>query len=521
MTRSTNKNERFASPLAWGFIGLASLAWVLVNVYISTRFRFPNSDSIMYGLPLTVSKGPFDLKIPYLGDFESYGRVWGHQWPGAMWIRAGIFGIIPFARELDMSFYLICQWLSAVLAAGLVWKSTSSRWPTVGTAVLAISDRLSIMSLELHRFEAIGVLSLVALFNFSWRLGPAMAWPWYVAGYTAAFFSPTVHPYTGPLGALVLAILLIKAFVFRECDKRDALLACGFFVVGLIALVLWYALQPEAWEQYRRNVELQMSFSKSFNVVWSKLAVGYRFQSGRILWGLALLASMGLLAGRPTSLKCIPGFSFLRLALPGMILGIIFIQTVTRCNNYSYFVVATPFVGAALAIMSWGLFQSSGRPIGYALAAAFFALVLLWSMIFPYRIYQYARVGYPDVRRVTDEILLDIPQGRKVYFPPPFWDSVTRLHLNHDYRQWTFAVASSEDRRKRYENKAYADVAPGDILIVDHLSLQVADTWGFLPTKNILPPDERKWKLLKTKKRLFPGATEFGYDFEIYEYVGP
>lgn len=523
MTSALNHDKRFASPLVWGIIGLASLVWLLVNIYLSIHFRLPNSDSIMYGLPLTVAKGPFDLKIPYLGDFESYGRAWGHQWPGGMWIRAGIFTIVPFTREADMAFYLGCQWLSAFLIGYLIWNTTRNRWLVVGAFLMMLSDRLVMISLELHRFEALAVLSVVALTTFAWKLGPGISWPWYLMGGAAAFFAPMVHPYAGPLAALLLTLLLFKAFFLRECAKRDAVLMWGLFAAGIAAMASWFFFQPEAWEQYARNMALQKSFSKNFNVIWPQLAVAYRAQSGRILWLFAIVVSAGFLAGRPALLKTIPGFSFLRMALPGVLVGTIFLQTVTRCNNYVYLIMGNGAGIAMIAIMVQALMRSKSpwRWVGQALTAVFLATVLLWAAITPYRFYQYARAGLPDFRRVTDGLLKDIPAGRKVYFPPPLWDSVTRLHLNHDYRLWTFAVASSEDRRKRYEDKAYFDAAPGDILIVDCLALQGPDTWGYLPTRNIVPPDERKWKLIKKERKLFPGGNvDFGYDFEVYEYKG-
>jgi hypothetical protein len=279
-------------------------------------------------------------------------------------------------------------------------------------------------------------------------------------------------------------------------------------------------LQPEAWEQYSRNVELQKSFSKHFNVVWQGLTA-YRFQSGHLLWIMAVVASAGMLSGRPRSLFSLARFSLLRLALPGLVLGIIFLHTVTRCNNHTYLTLGDVAVGSVIAIYACALLRSPLRAAGMVLGAGLIFLSLLWGTVTPYRVLQYARAGFPDLEKVADDILRAAPVGTKVYIPPPLWDSAARLGLDHEYRLWTFAVASSRERRARYEQGAYRDLNPGDVLIVDRLATRNGDVWGILPTEKVLPPDPRHWVQVKKIKRLFPGMdVDFGYDFEIFEYVG-
>ncbi len=520
---------RFAGRGAWAAILLLSFAWLVINVHISTHFRLLNSDSILYGLPLAVSTGPLDLRIPFIGDFETYGRAWGHQWPGAMWVRASLFAAVPFSRDLDIGFLLICQWLSAFLAGWMVWKCIGIRTLAVCAALLVLSDRLIMTGVELHRFEALAGLSIMMLLSSAWRADLLTPGMWLVLGCSGAFLAPATHPYTGPLALVVLGALALKAFWFRECRCRDALLMGFFFLIGLAALFVWFYLQPAALEQYLRNVELQKSFSinynpGNYNVVWQQL-VDYRFQTGRILWSLSLIAAIGLFFGRPKNVQLLPGFSFLRFALPGLLGGVIFLHTVTRCNNHSYLTLGNAAAGMILATYGGTLVKAPRaflRMTGIAASVVFVMIAVTWATITPYRVYQYARAGFPDLERYVDDILREIPADRKVYLSPPFWDAATRLDLPHEYRLWTFAIASSEERRARYEDWAYSDLKPGDILLVDRLALRLGDKWGFLPTKKVLPPDNRYWKKKKTLKRLFTGgASDFGYDFEVYEYTGP
>lgn len=512
---------KFAGRTGWAIIILLSIAWLVTNVHIIVHFRMLDSDSIMYGLPLTVARHPFDLKIPYIGDFETYGRTWGHQWPGAMWIRAGLFSMVPFSRDLDIAFYLVCHWCTALLAGFLVWRTCGSRWLALLVGLFVLSDRLILTGVQLHRFEALAGLPLMLLLVYAWKAGSTIAWPWRLAGYTAAFFAPTLHPYAGPMAFVILGALVLKAFWFKQCPRREAVIACGFFVAGLAAMAAWFFLQPGALEQYLRNVELQKGFSTSYFVVWKGLE-HYRFQSGRILWIFGVVASFGVLLGRPRSLLALPGFSLLRFAVPGIVLGLLFLQTVTRCNNQAYMVLGDAGLGLVIAIFAVGLMRTRMKVVGWTLAGVFLFFTLLWATVTPYRVLQYAKAGFPDLKKVPEAMLRAIPAGRKVYIPPPLWDAAARLHLDHEYRLWTFAIASSRERRERYEKWAYADVRPGDVLVIDRLAARNGDVWGILPTESILGPDLQKWRRTAGNKKLFPGGgIDFGYDFEIYEYIGP
>src|SRR5690349_11059955 len=95
--------------------GLFSLVWLVLNTLVIARFRLPDSDSIMYGLPLAFSKGPFSLHTPMIGDFPPYSVAWGHHWPGAMWVRSVIFSVLPFERWADIALLLLFVWIAATL----------------------------------------------------------------------------------------------------------------------------------------------------------------------------------------------------------------------------------------------------------------------------------------------------------------------------------------------------------------------------------------------------------------------
>ncbi|MFZ4599907.1 MAG: hypothetical protein ACOYNN_14785, partial [Terrimicrobiaceae bacterium] len=124
---SRHKNAFFQEAFPFLKIGwlIPLLAvWIVSTAWLIVRFRALDSDSIMYGLPLAFAKGPFSLAIPFLGDFPPYSTVWGHQWPGALWMRGALFSIIPFERWIDISLLLTCQFAAAFLAGGLVWRLT-------------------------------------------------------------------------------------------------------------------------------------------------------------------------------------------------------------------------------------------------------------------------------------------------------------------------------------------------------------------------------------------------------------
>jgi hypothetical protein len=156
----------FSRLLWYAYLSL-SVVWLLVHLVVILRFRMLDSDSILYGLPLAFSHSPFDLKIPWIGDFKTYDDVWGHHWPGAMWLRASIYTFIPFSRVCDLSCLLLAVWGSATLTARIIWRATGWWWMAGLGALLVMSDRHMLTGIQLHRFEALALLAFTVFFSFT------------------------------------------------------------------------------------------------------------------------------------------------------------------------------------------------------------------------------------------------------------------------------------------------------------------------------------------------------------------
>jgi hypothetical protein len=156
--------------------------------------------------------------------------------------------------------------------------------------------------------------------------------------------------------------------------------------------------------------------------------------------------------------------------------------------------------------------------LGYTL------IVLAASTFLPYRLIGFARASFPDFEKVCSDILAPIPTGRTVYIPPTFWSAALRDSRN-EIKFATLVVASPKEMRQRYEKMLYAGLKPGDFLILDRLAGSNFDANTTLinscPTFQYLPIDPQFWKLVRTEKASFPSATSnFGYHFEIYEFLG-
>ncbi|MDX2079427.1 MAG: hypothetical protein SFU53_01450 [Terrimicrobiaceae bacterium] len=502
-------------------LGIGSTSWLIV------RFRALDSDSIMYGLPLAFATGPFSLTIPFMGEFPPYSSVWGHQWPGAMWMRGALYAIVPFDRWFDIALLFSFQVGAAFLAGYLVWRLTRGVVATLCTIAVVASDRVIIAGLQLHRWEAISNFALMALLTgLVLTAGKRCQYPlpisrhrhwWMAVAALGAFLAGITHPFATGLAFGLVALAWIDALMLRRRWWATAALPSFSLLLGLLAVALYFHEIPAAMEQFRANVALQHSFNSGSRWGFFTTHLRYYHWLGYALWGAALLAApfvFSQLAHRKRAHR-----AFAAWALPLAAAGLPALFILTRSANNSYAVLGLPFA-MVLVASATGLINRTRYPVFRSVSLG--ALIILacgFLSVFPYRWLIFFKQGTPDFPAEMAAILDRLPPGVRVYIPPPMWD-VARQDPTRDYRLWSLSIAAPWETRLRYETQAYAEAKEGDILIVDRLPGTTGDPWGILPTFETRPPDPRAWQhLFEVVKRVPGRGHDFGYDFAIFRRV--
>jgi len=492
-----------------------SASWLILVCLLAQRFAIPSGDGILYALPLAVAKQPFDLGIPFLGNFDGYGCAWGHHWPGAMWLRGAIFSMLPYGRMADIAVLSLCQLLTALTAACLVWAATRKVWPVAACVILILSDRLLLLACAGNRFESISVAVVLLWFaNSVTRLDQQHArWRWLARA--MAWVCPTLHPYGLVLGVVILGYDWLAARSQPASVAREWRVRAGCFMLGCLAVGAWFLTQPDALRQFSANLAVQKSFYQNWNSVVAGLA-NYRLGGGVILWAGGATAAGALVAGcyHDQSQVAPPLPPAIRFLAPALFATVIGVHTVTRCENFHYLAFGAPFAAIMVCVVAAGVSGERRSP-----AIVLGLLVLLHATILPYRLLQFIRAGCPDFNAEIVEVLGGIPANRAVYIPHLFWAAAANDH-KHSLRWWTLPLASPRQVRQRYEHLAYAAAKPGDILIVDNTSAAATDRFGVLPTFPLQPPDPTLWQRLYVRRHLCQAAVPWGLDLTVYEFAG-
>lgn len=511
----------------WRYL-LAILAiWIGSTAWLIVRFRALGSDSIMYGLPLAFAKGPFSLSVPFLGDFPPYSAVWGHQWPGAMWLRGAIFAIVPFSRGFDISILLSLQFASGLLLGWLVWKTTQSRLASLGTFLIVVSDRVIIAGLELHRFETIAILSLVLLYvgltltsgakEVAGRGSRVTSHWWFVVASLGGFGAACMHPFAMALAGGILGMGVVDWAILRRRSFASVAFPVLGFLAGLGSVALYFWLLPEAFEQFRANLALQNSFNGGTRLAFFN-HLRYYHGLGITLWVGAMVSGCVLLIGWIKGKT--PHERWISWTILPLVLSVPLLFALTRSSNNNYTAFAIPFAALSCG-MAAGFLTGRLQPILRHLPAmGVLVLAFGFASAYPYRWLVFVKSGMPDFPSEMRAVLNSIPPGTRVFIPPALWSEATK-DPNREYRLCSLYIASPWETRLAYETKVYAEAKPGDVLIVDLLPGSDADVWGVLPTFERYPPDPDAWKPLFNTKKIIPGAgRNFGYDLGVYHFIG-
>lgn len=498
--------------------------WLVLVGILASRFSLPSSDGILYSLPFASARHPFDLGIPFLDGFRDYGTTWGHHWPGAMWIRGALFSVLPFSRDADVIVLSLFQCLSATAAAAAVRACTGKLWIAAAVWILLLSDRLLLLACSGNRFESVAVAAVVCWFSLvfaqSRALPPLGKW----GARIAAFLSPTLHPYAVVMGAMIAVYDLLDCRR-QSLPARESFIRLGCFLLGSAATVSWFAFQPAALAQFAANAALQNTFYQNWNTVILGLQ-NYRLGGGLLLWSTGLIAGAALGGGwvrLPGTQARADAFRFLA---PALLVAVIAIHTLIRCENFTYLAFGTPFAAILLALFVNGLGVKESieasvvrKPLRWFPLALFTSVFLTHVAILPFRTLQFYRAGCPDLKAEISSFLGTLPPDASVYIPHLMWPAAGQAK-DRKIRWFTLPLASPAGVRAEYEEIAYSRARPGDFLVIDNLAAAGGDRFGLHPTFPVLPPDPARWVPVKTKTLMMPGSVPWGLDLTAYRFTG-
>jgi hypothetical protein len=507
-----------AKPLITAGV-LISLVWLFVVCLLAIRFRVPSADGIMYSLPFAATGNPFDFGIPFLNNFREYGSSWGHHWPGSMWLRGFIFQIVPYSRLGDVAVLSTFQLMSAFMTGMLVWKTTGRMTHSAAAVAIVLSDRLLILCCSGNRFEAIPIAAILVLYAGSretssgWR-SEFHRW----MGPPAAFLCAVLHPYSLILGGTIVLWDCIVPGLRGSNAHTGRTPRLAAFLLGCSSLVAWFLADPEAYKQFAINMELQNSFYHNWNSVIDGLS-NYRLHAGLILWASALACLPVLFSSHQAlaSSHIAPLRAHDRYLAPLLFLMTIAVHTLTRCENFNYLAIGTPFAVIIVFTTLPRLERCLPPSFRWLATTAIAAIALLHASVLPHRILQFWKAGMPDLHREYTDVLKQIPPGRTVYIPHSLWPAAAE-DKTHTIRWFTFPVASRRDVREDYERLAYQETMPGDILIIENSGARRPDRFGLYPTFKIIPPDPSIWQHVRDHEHTFTGSIPWGIDLSVYEF---
>ncbi len=491
------------------------LVWLVIVTVLARRFNVPSGDGLIYSLPFSTARHPFDLGIPHLGNFRQYGEAWGHHWPGSMWLRGLLFYLISYSRVADVAVLSLFQAAAAWICARLVWRATGNFLFAALVLVVVLSDRLLLLACAGNRFEAIPVAVVAVLFaNACTGISRRNGW-WKQLVRAAAFLCPTLHPYALVMGLMVILYECARGIrcVPRE---REPFVRLAFFAAGFAATALWLAVVPIHREQFLTNLALQNSFYQSWNSVASGLG-NYRMGSGVWLWMGGLLSAALLACGVGRLQNLAPEWRFLA---PALFLSVIAMHTLTRCENFHYLTFGSPLAAVLVAVALHTLFFRKSAVSRLFACAAMSAMVAPHALVIPYRMFQFYQAGRPDLQAGLSSVLRELPAEATVFGCYLFWP-VAGERPPASFRFSTFPIASRKAWREHYEQQLASSAKLGDFLIIDNSSYGQPDRFGLHPTFPQNPPDPTCWKWKRDHKQLFPGAVAWGIDLSIYEFNHP
>ena len=277
----------------------------------------------------------------------------------------------------------------------------------------------------------------------------------------------------------------------------------GAYLAGLGAFFLYFLVHPTAWHLLRTHVE-------------ANIEINYESRShphfGRTLWSIATIPSYAcetLLFLSAFLLSLLAGWKDLSLLRktgewPPRLLAC-FTFLVVFCaaqstHNICYSALSIPFAIVVVCLGCRMLPGASGNVLLIFLCC-FQTLYLAGKMR------NAAQAGWPNPRRDMLELRQSLPpSARHILFPVVMWETA-RIDPGPIFIN-TLPFNSLPENRLRYEEGLYAQLQPGDLLLLNRLQ--------DIPPLHVFDPD--LWEKIGEKKCVYHhSGIQDGFDIVVWK----
>lgn len=482
--------------LQCGFLAAALFLWGIaytVGSVIVDGFQSIGS--------ISAARIPLSLHWPLVGDYLGYDQTWGFHWPGWPLLRSMLLPVLAWSPAIDL-LLLSLIWVAAAWLVSKLAESNSPQASSTATGFLTLLAPGVVITLQNYRPEIItALLLLIALryWNESTRAGRVLL------GVVLL-----VLPLTHPLGLVVPAAWLTWGLFlgWRGKGLGPAIQAYKLQIltlaVGLLLFVLWFALQPQAWEQFQTNIEAQRLLSKGMEI---NHLTFFRWMFGRITsLTLAILLLVSIWFGcclcySHVSGKCDDSrdntdHSSMTLAGLAVIAAFLFNWLVKNANSHHLMSVMPMMIWLFVcAVRRWFGSVHSWLP-----TVACVILLGLSNALLAKYVMALIKQGGKSYRAGLTQALHTLPSARKVWIPVAFWEAAQIASRENPigYQFSTFPNVLERSKRVTYEMQVMTDMQSGDLLIWDPLQEQggVFNFVEITALRHVLinPHDESQWE---------------------------
>lgn len=500
------------------------LSYAMIWLILFQRFSTGDiTDNYQYCHPFSGHHQFLDIRFPLIGNSPPFSESWGIQWPFHMVIKSLIFSIIPYsATSINLLSFL-------VLIAGsmIVFKNTRqiSGSAIVGlfAAIVALTDRMLLGHSASGRPEVLTCILFLVLVNQA-RVISNNEHQQLRAGFLIPFaLLPGMHHF-GLM--IVTGLLAIHVLFFRILYPRGTKWLhwgplAGYFL-GVSLLISWFVAKPAAWEQMQINLLVQDAIYETATrfTFFSNFLTSPPMFSGYVLYVPALI--LGLLIAAMFLREVIFGCSKAKItpdilyagaiivALP--VLGFIF-----QVDNFFHFAIGS-YTAVYLLVSIEKIVKLRTHFCRVVLMSILVYLSVASSTYTGWKVFQFHKLGYPNLSEERLSILKSYQDSGKIYIPTDLTNEALEL-FPEKCQFYTFPMPILPKTRKAYEQKVLTEAKSGDILIVHSDPMTISLRLLKRPIENFTPPNVGEWEFVKKHvKKLAGRSTDWGWDFSVYRH---
>jgi hypothetical protein len=451
------------SSLVFWILGVL---WLVVAATLVERTGCVIVDGFQSLGAVSTSTHPGELHWPMVGSFMGYDKVWGFHWIGWPMLRSLFLPILPWGSQGELA--LLCGiWLLSCVALMKLVQHASDKVSAAWAAFILLMAPGFLVAVQSYRPEIPTALFLVVALAF-WHANTARA---KLIRFVCLLALPLLHP----LGFVVPGSWVMLAFLLagREHGWGKALPKILPYalpiIVGASCMALWLWCQPDAWAQFRNNVQSQRLLIQGLGPGHLQVM---RWAFGSLGALPLVLLLLGALSGsmvvftkvwRSRQTKSMD-VTMLYAAL-GLVVAVAF-HVFAKNPNPNHFVAVAPLaawmyvIAVQKLLASWPAFLRT---------LACLMVVVISSALMAKNVALLIKNHGASYRDSLEQALVELPKGGNVFIPVVFWEAAVK-QSSRGSRQFFFSTFPNIIERKDraiYEQQVLDRMQPGDLLIWD------------------------------------------------------